>query len=253
MKIWLAIPLFIGALVALWVLRGGEGKQTAPVGVERPMDAQAGTESGGGTADLTPEIHDPTAPGRGARQPRNPEVSAWLQRSGFTTEYNIHFSNREFLESQAANGDMLAAQTLGYQTLGTPRSIELLTDAARWGSLQALHYLSSASSLVADGKLKEQRESQVSRQDQHEHSLKALEYLFVAEMRGDTYAAPSAITRLLDRFSYTESDISQACHQAADRYEKLEQSRMAEGMAPFDNSSPSGVATATDFRKYCSE
>ncbi len=138
------------------------------------MDTLAGAESGAVPDESTEVIQSATQAVREPTQPRDPEVTAWLKRSGFTTEYNMHFSDREFLEGQAASGDMLAAQTLGYQTLGTPRSTELLTDVAKWGSLQALHYLSSSSELVADGKLKEQRGSQVSQTDQHEYSIKAL-------------------------------------------------------------------------------
>ena len=146
---------------------------------------------------------------------------------------------------------MLAAQMLGYQMSGSPRGDALLTDAARWGSIQALHFLSSSSELVAAGRLIEQRESEASSLDQHEYSVKALEYLFVAEMRGDSSAAPDAIARLMDRISYSERDIVQACIQANARYAKLEQSRMADGMATFDNSSPANITISTSFRKHC--
>ena len=251
MKTWLALLTFAGALVILWMSKTEQGKQTATAIVEQAVESLGGTDPVGAPDVPPPESQSSIESVQPPRQARNPEYTAWLQRSGFTTEYNMHFLDREFLESQAAAGDMLAAQMLGSQTIGTPRSFELLTDAARWGSLQALHLLSSASELIADGRLKEQRQTQVSEQDQHEYSIKALEYLFVAEMRGDTYAAPTAVARLMDRLSYTQGDTSQACQQARDRYAKLEQSRMAEGMAAFDNDPPAGIAIATNFRKYC--
>jgi len=175
----------------------------------------------------------------------------WLASRGFSSEYNMHFNNREFLEREAKNGDALAAQLLGYQMLGSPRGDELLTDAARWGSIQALFFLSSSSEIVSGGRLKNQRESQISEQDQHEHSLRALEYLFVAEIRGDNYAAPNTISRLMDRNSYTEQDIAQVCIQSVERYQALEQARLSEGLPPFDNSSPQGINVPTSFSGFC--
>lgn len=248
----IAIAVVIG-LVILWMTRSPNADQvnSAPEDivsstdiVETPALNESVTEEG--VREPAAEIDQPPP-----RQRRDQEVAAWMQQVGFTTEYNIHFTNREFLEEQALLGDMLAAQMLGYQMSGSERGNEYLTDAARWGSIEALHLLSYSSELVASGKLKTQRESQDSPLDQHEYSIKALEYLFVAEMRGDTSAAPHAIANLFDRISYSEQDIKQACVQAGENYLQLESARMAEGKANFDNTSPPNLARLPNYKEHC--
>lgn len=178
-------------------------------------------------------------------------LQEWTQSRGITTEYNVHFNQQDFLKEQARNGDMLAAQMLGYQTLGTESGNEYLTDAATLGSTQALIFLSEASKRVAEGRLKEQLENQSSDIDQHEYSIQALEYLFVAEIRGDNYVAPNNIAELMNQFTYSADDVAHACENARERYLSLEGARIAKGLPAFDNSlAPVGSAPSTQ-NQYC--
>ena len=179
--------------------------------------------------------------------------SAWFVSRGFTTEYNIHFLNTEFLESQARAGDMLAAQMLGYQKMGTDEGNKLLLDAARWGSIQALYFLSYSHEVVASGRLKEQQVNVESKQDQYEYGIRALEYLLLAELRGDTLSASSSIERLAERLTYTADDIELACSMALNSYDSLNAARMAEGLAEFDNSPPRSSGGSTKFGVWCTQ
>ena len=124
-------------------------------------------------------------------------------------------------------------------------------DAARWGSIRALHFLSTSSQYKAEGRLKEQTQNAESTLDQHDFSIKALEYLFVAELRGDNYAAPNSVERLMDRLTYTNQDVAQACHQAANTYATLESQRLSEGKAPFENLTLPGIDTPTNYSLLC--
>ncbi len=158
----------------------------------------------------------------------------WLNARGFTNESNIHFGNTKYLREQAKLGDMHASQLLGYQMLGTPEGNRYLTDAAILGSIQALHFLSNASKLVADGRLPDS----TTPEQQSDATIQALSYLFVAELRGDNFVAPNAIREIMNQYSYTQDDLSSACTRAKTSLQSLNAARMKAGHASFDNSNP---------------
>lgn len=207
-------------------------------------------ESAGASAENADRLEN-QAP-RPAIQPYNGENREWEASRGYTTEYNMHFLQTDFLERRAAHGDMLAAQELGRQRLGTEEGNNYLTDAAILGSIFSLILLSASSEDVADGTLNEYLESQGSEFDQHAYGIRALEYLFVAEIRGDHVAAPNSVPYLMENISYTEQDVSQACAQALQRYAELEQARLDKGLPPFDNSPPPIHNSPTQYSRLCS-
>lgn len=204
------------------------------------------------------EREQSTIPGGAPRQETESEsllpeeeqrIKDWARERGFSPEYNRYFMNEEFLKNQALSGDMLAAQLLGYQQLGSEEGERYLTDAARWGSIQALLFLSASHEARVDGRV--EMSAKDAAEVQRAYSLSALAYLFVAEIRGDNYAAANSIERLLDRISYTEQDIQESCQKARAVYSKLEDSRRAEGLGPFDNSFAPGVRASTRFSEWC--
>lgn len=179
------------------------------------------------------------------------EYEAWKTSRGFTTEYNMFFNQVDYLKELASNGDALASQTLGYMTLGTEEGNKYLEDAVVRGSIQSLHFLSAAAELVADGRHKALRATERSPMDQHEFGVKALEYLLVAELRGDTFAAANSIAQLQRRLSYTAQDIAQACAQAPATYDRFESRRLALGLPSFDNSPLPTHQEATAYDRLC--
>ena len=178
-------------------------------------------------------------------------TKSWYRSVGFTTEYNIHFLNREFLEEQAANDDMLAAQLLGYQMMGSTEGDAHLVNAARLGSVQALHFLSNSYLLKAQGSLTSQRESSISSIDQQDASVRALEYLFVAQIRGDNFTASHRIDRLLEEITYTDEDVARACNDAVYSYALFEKERLDQGIARFDNAPSQDGSDRTRFSSLC--
>jgi len=246
----MAFVLFIGMI--LWLSKSGlsDGGFLPSVEIEEDQ-MEIISDSTVDSMDSSVDESVVTVDTSARTEYQSDSTAKWMHSRGFTSEYNMHFNQREFLENQAKNGDMLAAQLLGNQRLGTPKGDKYLTDAARWGSIQALLFLSSSSELVAEGRLIEQRNNQQSEQDQYEYSLRALEYLFVAEIRGDNYVARNNIAGLMNRISYTQEDIAQSCIQAISRYNDLELSRLAEGLPPFDNSSPPANVSSTAYSKLC--
>lgn len=182
----------------------------------------------------------------------NEEARLWLRKRGFTNEYNTYFLNRDFLENQVLAGDMLAAQLLGYQMLGSEEGDRYLENAVRWGSIQALHFLSASFQAKTDGRVK-LVESDTPKPDlQKQYGVSALAYLFVSDMRGAGGTAAFSIEELMEKVTYTDQDIVNACEQAKELYLEFEQARKAEGLGPFDNSPIPGVDPQSSRADYCS-
>lgn len=171
---------------------------------------------------------------------------SWMLDRGFTNESNIHFSDDEYLEEQAENGDMLATQLLGYKRLATPEGDQLLRRAAVLGSIQALHFLSASSQFKID-----RMSNDLTIEQLQQETLSALKYLLVAELRGDLMAAPNDIRGLKNKYGYTKEELATVCELAQSEFSMLNQERMQAGHAEFDNSPPPNVSVPPAFTEIC--
>lgn len=179
------------------------------------------------------------------------ETGVWLKERGFTDEYNMYFLNQEFLENQVLAGDMLAAQMLGYQMLGSEEGDSYLEAAVRWGSVQALHFLSESYKAKADGRVELEESAESVSDLRNEYGMRALAYLFVSDIRGAGGMAKSAVEQLKEEIAYTDEDIVKACELAEALYHEFEQARESEGLEPFDNSPIPETDTQSARAEHC--
>lgn len=194
------------------------------------------------------EVHQPDSPNNEITGEENNE---WLRSRGFTDEYNMFFSQIEYLDEEARNGNVLALQLRGYQQLGTEHSEELLTEAAMRGSIKALYWLSTSSESIATGKYPLHKGESETNDAYETRRIRSLEYLLVAELRGDHAGAATTASRLVEKLGLQEDEIALACTSAVRRYDELEQSRTASGLPSYDNTPPPVSAGATFYSRKC--
>ena len=179
------------------------------------------------------------------------DQEVWSKARGFSDEYSIYFTNTAYLKELAAQQDMLAIQMLGFLRMGFPDGNEYLMEAAKLGSIQALHFLSNAATAAAEGRYKTQTEQSVSPIDQRSAAVDALAFQFAASLRGDNFASPNNTASLMTKLTYTDGDIAAACERGRNVYDELRSKRLEAGLAEFNDTRLANGSEVTPYERYC--
>ncbi|HZX22232.1 MAG TPA: hypothetical protein VFF18_01740 [Woeseiaceae bacterium] len=164
---------------------------------------------------------------------------AWERERGYMSAERMHLRSLDEgqLQELIAQGNTEAITTLAgrYLTIDPRKMMELYEQAAVLGSTSALV---SASSVWASPWISQN----VSTMRVSENPpVNMLAMLLAAQLRGDNVLVPQRLRQLKTDYSFTESEIAEACEGAVRLYRQLEARRLALGQNYFDNTpSPLG-------------
>jgi hypothetical protein len=238
-----AVAAVLAVSAIAWLLRGASPPdrfdskppavtktvETVGGGSSSPPDVEAPVSS---TPVATPESGGPSAMDL-ARQ------EAWERERGYVTAQRIDLRSLDEgqLRELIAQGNTAAITTLAGRHLTTDpkKMMELYEQAAVLGSTSALV---SASSVWASPWISE-NVSTMRVSDNPPVNILAM--LLAAQLRGDNLLVPERLQQLKIDYSFTESEIGEACAAAVRLYRQLEARRLALGQNYFDNTpSPLG-------------
>lgn len=164
---------------------------------------------------------------------------AWERERGYMSAETMHLRSLDEgqLRELIAQGNTAAMTTLAgrYLTIDPRKMLELYERAAVLGSTSAIV---TASSVWASPWISQN----VSTMRVSENPpVNMLAILLAAQLRGDNILTPERLQQLKTDYSFTESEIEEACAGAVRLYRQLEARRLALGQNYFDNApSPLG-------------
>ncbi|WP_405240262.1 hypothetical protein [Lentisalinibacter orientalis] len=158
---------------------------------------------------------------------------AWERERGYMSAGRTHLEsfNEGQLRDLAAQGNTAAIAILAgrYLTVDPREMMELYEQAAVLGSTSALV---SASSVWASPWIS-QNVSTMRVSDNPPVNMLAM--LLAAQLRGDNVLAPERLQQMKTDYSFTESEIAEACEGAVRLYRQLKARRLELGQNYFDN------------------
>jgi len=232
-----ALVGFLAVLVIAWMMRGGSGTETAestPAVVGNIVETSERVSSSRpdmGAPDSSSSVADAQSGSPSALDITRQE--AWERERGYISAGRTHLEsfNEGQLRDLAAQGNTAAIAIMAgrYLTIDPRKMMELYEQAAVLGSTSALV---SASSVWASPWIS-QNVSTMRVSDNPPVNMLAM--LLAAQLRGDNVLVPERLQQLKTDYSFTESEIEEACAAAVRLYRQLEAKRLALGQNYFDN------------------